>query len=153
MPATCCRMDAATVPAAHARTDPRGSVDYGKASPNTLTEAEKDAGLALFCCATPRTDLLLECKQITHSSDIPVKKLPCRVQRLEKVASDVMILEVKLPASENSSSAQGNTSISCCRATAVAVSRLPIRPMARTTSSFTSGTSMAAPSPARCSTR
>ena len=77
-----------------------GSVDYGKASPNTLTEAEKDAGLALFCCATPRTDLLLECKQITHSSDIPVKKLPCRVQRLEKVASDVMILEVKLPASE-----------------------------------------------------
>ena len=51
-----------------------GSVDYGKASPNTLTEAEKDAGLALFCCATPRTDLLLECKQITHSSDIPVKE-------------------------------------------------------------------------------
>lgn len=77
-----------------------GSVDYGKVSPTTLTDTDKKAGLALFCCAKPRSDVVLESKQITHSSDIPVKKLPCRVQRLEKVASDVMILELKLPASE-----------------------------------------------------
>lgn len=77
-----------------------GEVDYGKAAPMTLTDEDKAAGLALFCCATPRSDLLLECRQISHCSDIPVKKLPCRVQKLDRVAEDVMIVEVKLPASE-----------------------------------------------------
>ena len=37
-----------------------GSVDYGAYQPTTLTDAEKADGLALFCCAKPVTDLVIE---------------------------------------------------------------------------------------------
>jgi len=77
-----------------------GEVDHGKASLTALTEAERATGMALFCCATARSDLTLECHQVSSASDLPVKKLPCRVQRLERVAEDVMLVEVKLPATE-----------------------------------------------------
>ncbi|MBT0959757.1 CDP-6-deoxy-delta-3,4-glucoseen reductase [Denitromonas iodatirespirans] len=77
-----------------------GTVDYGKHGPQTLTDEEKAAGLALFCCATPRSDLTIECRTVSRADDIPVKKLPCRVQELTLAAPDVMILKVKLPATE-----------------------------------------------------
>ena len=32
-----------------------GSVDYGPHAPSTLTDDEKRRGLALFCCARPRS--------------------------------------------------------------------------------------------------
>ena len=34
-----------------------GTVDYGQHGPQTLTDEEKAAGLALFCCATARSEL------------------------------------------------------------------------------------------------
>ncbi|WP_323000708.1 CDP-6-deoxy-delta-3,4-glucoseen reductase [Denitromonas sp.] len=77
-----------------------GTVDYGKHGPQTLTDEEKAAGLALFCCATARSDLTIECRTVSRADDIPVKKLPCRVQEMTLAAPDVMILKVKLPATE-----------------------------------------------------
>jgi CDP-4-dehydro-6-deoxyglucose reductase, E3 len=77
-----------------------GSVDYGRFSAGALTDAERADGQALFCRATPRSDLVLEARNVTRAGDIPIKKLPCRVQKLARVAEDVMLLEVKLPASE-----------------------------------------------------
>ncbi len=77
-----------------------GRVDHGKASLTALTEEERAAGMTLFCCASADTDLVIECHQVGSVADIPVRKLPCRVQRLERVADDVMIVEVKLPATE-----------------------------------------------------
>jgi len=77
-----------------------GQVDYGKYQESTLTEAEKAAGMALFCCATPKSDLVLECREVSAISDIPVRTLPCRVQKMEKLAPDVMVLSLKLPANE-----------------------------------------------------
>ena len=35
-----------------------GQVDYGKYQDSTLSETEKAAGMALFCCATPLSDLV-----------------------------------------------------------------------------------------------
>ncbi len=78
-----------------------GEVDHGKASLTALTDDERAAGMTLFCCATARSDLTIECHQVASADDFPVKKLPCRVQRLERVADDVMIVEVKLPATEH----------------------------------------------------
>lgn len=77
-----------------------GQVDYGKYQESALSEAEKAAGMALFCCATARSDLVLECKEINAVKDIPVKTLPCRVQTMAKLAPDVMVLTLKLPANE-----------------------------------------------------
>lgn len=78
----------------------QGAVDYGNHQSYSLTDAEKAAGLALFCCAKPKSDLVIESHEVTAGSDIQVKTLPCRVQKMERVADDVMVLYLKLPANE-----------------------------------------------------
>lgn len=77
-----------------------GEVDYGEHQPATLTDAEKAAGLALFCCARPLSDLVIESHEVSRAQDIPVKMLPCRVEKMQKVTDDVMVLSLKLPANE-----------------------------------------------------
>ena len=77
-----------------------GEVDHGKSQPHALTEADKVAGLTLFCCAKAKTDLTLECREVRSAGDIPVKTLPSRVEKMEKVAADVMVLHLRLPATE-----------------------------------------------------
>ena len=78
----------------------QGQVDYGQHLAGTLTDAEKAAGMALFCCAKPLSDLLIECREVSAVSDIPVRTMPCRVQKMERLAEDVMVLQLKLPANE-----------------------------------------------------
>ncbi|MEO8331972.1 MAG: CDP-6-deoxy-delta-3,4-glucoseen reductase [Gallionella sp.] len=78
----------------------QGSVDYGKHQDTTLTDLEKKAGMALFCCAKPLSDLIIECREVNAIKDIPVKTLPCRVQKMQRPAPDVMVLSLKLPANE-----------------------------------------------------
>ena len=77
-----------------------GSVDHGKAQPAALNDEDKAAGLALFCCAMAQSDLMLECRQVGSASDIPVKTLPARIEKIERLAPDVMAIHLKLPASE-----------------------------------------------------
>lgn len=77
-----------------------GHVDYGKHLALLLTDEEKAAGMALFCCARPQSDLVIECREVNSAGDIPVKTMPCRVQKMDKVAEDVMVLQLKLPAGE-----------------------------------------------------
>ena len=77
-----------------------GDVDYGAHSANALKDEEKAQGRALFCRATPLTDLTIEAKEIGAAKDIVVKTLPCRVEKLEKRADDVMVMKIKLPANE-----------------------------------------------------
>jgi CDP-4-dehydro-6-deoxyglucose reductase len=77
-----------------------GRVDHGSYAPAVLTDAERDAGFALFCCATPLSDLVIEVREIGAARDIVVKKMPCRVQAVRRVSEDVIILELKLPAND-----------------------------------------------------
>lgn len=77
-----------------------GSVDHGKAQAHALKDDEKAAGMTLFCCAKAESDLTLECRQLASASDIPVKTLPARIEKLEKLAPDVIELHLRLPASE-----------------------------------------------------
>ncbi|PIR09897.1 MAG: CDP-6-deoxy-delta-3,4-glucoseen reductase, partial [Gallionellaceae bacterium CG11_big_fil_rev_8_21_14_0_20_60_62] len=77
-----------------------GEVDYGEHQDTTLTGAEKTAGMALFCCARPLSDMVIESHEVTRAQEIPVKMLPCRVEKMQKVADDVMVLSLKLPANE-----------------------------------------------------
>lgn len=77
-----------------------GELDYGEYQPFALTEAEKAAGEALFCKAKARSDLVIEGHEITSDSEIPVKNLPCRVERMERLTDEVMALYLKLPANE-----------------------------------------------------
>ncbi|MCK6392006.1 MAG: CDP-6-deoxy-delta-3,4-glucoseen reductase [Azonexus sp.] len=77
-----------------------GQVDHGKAQAHALSDAEKAEGLTLYCCATAKTDLTIECRQMTSATDIPVKTLPSRIEKLEKLAPDVIDMHLRLPASE-----------------------------------------------------
>ena len=77
-----------------------GSVDYGVFQPKALTDEEKAQGKALFCQAKPLSDLVLEARTVGAAKDIQVKKLPCRVQKLERLSEDAMLLQLKLPANE-----------------------------------------------------
>jgi CDP-4-dehydro-6-deoxyglucose reductase len=76
----------------------QGEVDHGKSG--ALSDAEKDSGMALFCCAKPQSDLVIECHEVNEIKDIQVKTMPCRVHSMEKLADDVMVLKLKLPANE-----------------------------------------------------
>lgn len=77
-----------------------GQVDYGDVQPGTLSDEDRHRGLALFCSATPKSDLVIEVKEVGAAKDIPVKTLPCRIERLERLGEDVMQIFLKLPANE-----------------------------------------------------
>ncbi|MGH8746690.1 MAG: 2Fe-2S iron-sulfur cluster-binding protein, partial [Burkholderiales bacterium] len=77
-----------------------GSVDYGTYQEKALPAAERAAGKALFCQARPLSNLVLEARTIGAVKDIPIKTLPCRVQKMERPTDDVVLLYLKLPANE-----------------------------------------------------
>ena len=77
-----------------------GEIDHGTAQEQALPVDERAQGFALFCCARPRSDVVLEVKEVGAGRDIPVRTLPCRIQQLERVAEDVMVMRLKLPTNE-----------------------------------------------------
>ncbi len=77
-----------------------GRVDYGVYQKKALTEEEKAQGKALLCQARPLADLVIEARTISAAKDIQIKVLPCRVQKMERRADDVIVLYLKLPANE-----------------------------------------------------
>ncbi len=78
-----------------------GAVDYGTYQEHAMTEAEKRAGLALFCQARPSSDLVIECREIGAAvKGIQIKMMPARAMKVERAAPDVMVLHLKLPANE-----------------------------------------------------
>lgn len=85
--------------ACKARVD-EGQIDQGAVSATALTSSERAEGMALLCKAHALGDLAITVRNLTRAGDLPVKKLPCRVQSIERVASDVIVLKLKLPASE-----------------------------------------------------
>ena len=77
-----------------------GEIDYGAYQPGTLTEQERARGLALFCVAKPKSPLTIEVREVRRAGDIRIRKLPCRIEKIDKVAPDVAIVSLKLPANE-----------------------------------------------------
>lgn len=77
-----------------------GTLDYGVYKETALKPEEKAAGRALFCRAKPLSDVVIEAKEVGAAKDILIKTLPCRVEKLEKRADDVMVMKIKLPATE-----------------------------------------------------
>lgn len=77
-----------------------GQIESASCAPNALSDAERAGGMILCCRAQARSDLVLEIANVSRAGDIPIKKLPCRVQTLRRLAPDVMLIELKLPASE-----------------------------------------------------
>lgn len=73
-----------------------GEVDYGDYQESALGDAERRVGYVLLCCARPRSDLTIECRE----ADAAVRRMRCRVETMDRLAPDVMRLRLKLPANE-----------------------------------------------------
>ncbi|HEY0063279.1 MAG TPA: CDP-6-deoxy-delta-3,4-glucoseen reductase [Telluria sp.] len=77
-----------------------GTVEHKAHQQRALTDEEKAAGYALFCCAISDADLVIEAREVGGSSEYPVRKMPSRVSSIEKVAPDVAVITLQLPANE-----------------------------------------------------
>ena len=73
-----------------------GRVDYGHYEERAMTEAEKQAGLALFCQAKPLTDLVIGVREIGAAvKGIQIKLLPARVVKMERPAPDIPVMSTR----------------------------------------------------------
>lgn len=73
-----------------------GRVESGKSTESVLLPAEREAGMILFCCAKPLTDVTIACRDFDVPGDIRVKRLLCRVRRTYLAAPDVMVVRLEL---------------------------------------------------------
>lgn len=48
----------------------QGTVDHGKSTEIALPAQDRDAGMALFCCAQPTSDLVIERREMSSSWDM-----------------------------------------------------------------------------------
>jgi ferredoxin len=78
-----------------------GEVVYPNGRPLGLSDVETADGLVLLCRAHAHSDLLLETFAPGTAGALHVKRLPCRVERLERLAHDVMALYLRLPPAES----------------------------------------------------
>ncbi len=78
-----------------------GRVIHAAHQSKALSAEEEAAGLILTCCATPQTDCTLEARSVPAEGVHPVLKMPVRVLSLQTVASDVILLKLQLPATQN----------------------------------------------------
>jgi CDP-4-dehydro-6-deoxyglucose reductase len=77
-----------------------GRVIHGVHQHKALSEQEEAAGFLLTCCSTPQTDLVIEARTVPGAGEHPVRKMPCRVTSIERVAPDVALLRLQLPAND-----------------------------------------------------
>lgn len=77
-----------------------GEVDYGDYAASALTAVDIAAGRALFCCARPLSDVVIECREMASGLTEP-RILPARVEQKRQLADDVMVVVLKLASSEH----------------------------------------------------
>ena len=77
-----------------------GTVVHGTHQSKALSPEEEAAGFVLTCCGVPQSDVVLESRQVTEAGAHPIKKMPVRVQSLERLSHDVMRLKLQLPAAD-----------------------------------------------------
>ena len=75
----------------------QGTVDYGSYQLLALPDAMKAQGKALMCCATPLSDLEIEVEWADATAARQVTRHVGRVERLERLAEDVMRVVIALP--------------------------------------------------------
>jgi CDP-4-dehydro-6-deoxyglucose reductase, E3 len=79
----------------------RGRIEYRRGDPLGLSAAEVSDGWILLCQATALTDLVVETREQASVAEVQIRSLPCRVERVEPVAADVMGLWLRWPAVED----------------------------------------------------
>jgi CDP-4-dehydro-6-deoxyglucose reductase len=68
--------------------------------PRALTPEEVKRGFALLCCARAASDLVVEARVVEAVGEIAIRRMPCRVSSIDRLAPDVVVIRLQLPASE-----------------------------------------------------
>jgi len=74
-----------------------GKVGYPYNPPSALEFNDLYAGFGLSCQAVAEGDLVIEARELEQVADIPVRKLPARVESMEKFTPEIMRLRLRLP--------------------------------------------------------
>lgn len=77
-----------------------GRVVHGPHQDKALSAAEEAEGYVLTCCARPQSDCTLEARNVPGAGELPVLKMPARVQSIERPVADVAILRLQLPTNQ-----------------------------------------------------
>lgn len=77
-----------------------GQVEEGTTPSQTLSEQEREQGYALLCQAHATSDLVIESRDVRLATDIQIRKLPSRVTSMQRMAPDVEVLQLQLPAAD-----------------------------------------------------
>jgi CDP-4-dehydro-6-deoxyglucose reductase len=77
-----------------------GQFEQGPHSEGALSHEERAAGLALFCCARPLSDLAVEVRLPSTPDGIVPRRMPARIEQVRWLASDVVLMGLRLPEGE-----------------------------------------------------
>src|SRR3546814_647564 len=66
-------------------------------SEESLTADEAAAGLILTCCRSALSNVALDIEDLGRLGNIPTKILPCRISTIDRLASTVMRITLRLP--------------------------------------------------------
>jgi CDP-4-dehydro-6-deoxyglucose reductase len=77
-----------------------GSVVHATHQARALPAADEARGMSLFCCARPESDVVIEAREVLGIGEFPIKKMPTRIARLDRISDDVMLISLQLPANE-----------------------------------------------------
>ncbi len=75
----------------------RGEVAYRHGQPAGLSDEERQQGKTLLCQAEPLGAVEVQTLLVTGADIAPLRRLPCRIERLTPLAHDVMALHLRLP--------------------------------------------------------
>lgn len=78
----------------------QGEINYPNGPPLGLSEAEVREGFVLLCQARACSDLTIENIEVTTPDDAVIKRLPARIERIERLSHDVLGVYLRLPAAE-----------------------------------------------------
>ncbi len=77
-----------------------GEIRYRDGLPPALTAEEAADGWALLCQARAASDVAVEAAALETPGNIRIRRLPCRVHKMQRLSEDVMALFLKLPGFE-----------------------------------------------------
>jgi CDP-4-dehydro-6-deoxyglucose reductase len=83
-----------------------GKVELTDYLPHVLTPEMQAENMILMCRAHARSDLVIEVQELKLEAIRP-RVVPCRVKRIERVAPDIAVIDLRLPQNDNMRFAAG----------------------------------------------
>jgi CDP-4-dehydro-6-deoxyglucose reductase len=76
----------------------QGEINYPNGQPPVMSDNETD--ICYTCQATTSSDITIGVAEVVASSDIQTRIMPCKIDLIERLNEDVILLKLKLPEGE-----------------------------------------------------